>query len=62
MSKVIFDITRISNDKKNYTESFSLTELELIYDALNEYPQWNDDEDDNPTSRIMSRLYNLIEV
>jgi hypothetical protein len=36
--------------------------MELIYDALNELPQWNDDEDDNPTSRIMSKLYNMIEV
>lgn len=62
MSKVIFDITRIGNNMKEYTESFSLTELELIYDALNEFPQFNDDEDDNPTSRIMNKLYNLIEV
>ena len=62
MSKVLFDITRIGNNMKEYTESFSLTQLELIYDALIEYPQWNDDEDDNPTSVIMSKLYNLIEV
>jgi hypothetical protein len=35
--------------------------LGLIYDALNDYPQWNDDEDDNPTSVIMSKLYNMLE-
>jgi len=54
-----FELIR-SNDK--YTVSFTLEDLELIYDALNEYPQWNDDEDDTPTSVIMSKLYNLIEV
>jgi hypothetical protein len=46
---------------KNHAEKFSMDEMELIYDALNEYPQWNDDEDDNPTSIIMSKLYNLLE-
>jgi hypothetical protein len=46
---------------KSHTEKFSMDEMELIYDALNEYPQWNDDEDDNPTSIIMSKLYNLLE-
>jgi hypothetical protein len=47
---------------KKHAEKFSLEELELIYDALNEYPQWNDDDDDNPTSKIMNKLYNLLEV
>jgi hypothetical protein len=61
MSKeACFVLKRITG--KQYTEPFSLEELELIYDALNEFPQWNDDEDDNPTSRIMNKLYNLIEV
>jgi hypothetical protein len=46
---------------KHHTEKFSMDEMELIYDALNDYPQWNDDEDDNPTSRIMNKLYNLLE-
>jgi hypothetical protein len=46
---------------KNHAEKFSMDEMELIYDALNEYPQWNDAEDDNPTSVIMSKLYNLLE-
>lgn len=58
MNKAIFNIIR--ND--NYSVSLTLEDMELIYDALNEYPQWNDDEDDNPTSVIMSKLYNLIEV
>ena len=53
------DKISISSDK--YSEQFTLEQLELIYDALNEYPQWNDDEDDNPTSVIMSKLYNLLE-
>jgi hypothetical protein len=47
---------------KNYAEKLTQEQLELIYDALNDYPQWNDDEDDNPTSVIMSKLYNLIEA
>jgi hypothetical protein len=50
---------KVSNGK--HEEQFSLDDFELIYDALNEYPQWNDDEDDNPTSVIMSKLYNLLE-
>lgn len=44
-----------------YSEKFTEDELDLIYDALNHYPQWNDDEDDNPTSCIMNKLYNLLE-
>jgi hypothetical protein len=47
---------------KKHAEQISQDDLELIYDALNDYPQWNDDEDDNPTSVIMSKLYNLIEA
>jgi hypothetical protein len=63
MNKVIFELTRYKlGDRTNYNEKFNLEELELIYDALNEFPQWNDDEDDNPTSRIMNKLYNMIEV
>ena len=46
---------------KKISECFSSAEIELIYDALNEYPQWNDAEDDNPTSVIMCKLYNLLE-
>jgi hypothetical protein len=49
----------INNGK--HLEKFSFQDMELIYDALNDYPQWNDDEDDNPTSKIMNKLYNLLE-
>jgi hypothetical protein len=63
MSKVIFELTRYQlGDTTNYSEKLTLADMELIYDALNEFPQWNDDEDDNPTSRIMNKLYNMIEV
>jgi hypothetical protein len=53
---IVFEI-----DNGKMKERFSLDDFELIYDALNEYPQWNDDEDDNPASRIMNKLYNLLE-
>jgi hypothetical protein len=49
----------INNGK--HLERFSFQDMELIYDALNDYPQWNDDQDDNPTSKIMNKLYNLLE-
>lgn len=58
MNKAIFNIIR----SDNFSVSLTLEDMELIYDALNEYPQWNDDEDDNPTSVIMNKLYNLIEA
>ena len=62
MNNVIFELTRYTIGKDEYSEKLTLDEMELIYDALNEFPQWNDDEDDNPTSRIMNKLYNMIEV
>jgi len=62
MNDVIFELTRYSIGKDEYSIKLTLEQLELIYDALNDYPQWNDDEDDNPTSVIMSKLYNMIEV
>jgi hypothetical protein len=62
MKDVIFELTRYQIGKQEYSVKLKLDEMELIYDALNELPQWNDDEDDNPTSRIMSKLYNMIEV
>jgi hypothetical protein len=62
MNNVIFELTRYGIGKDEYSIKLKLDEMELIYDALNELPQWNDDEDDNPTSRIMSKLYNMIEV
>ena len=57
---VEFKISRILNGVET-TINFSDEQMGLIYDALNDYPQWNDDEDDNPTSVIMSKLYNLLE-
>jgi hypothetical protein len=62
MNNVIFELTRYGIGKDEYSIKLKLDEIELIYDALNELPQWNDDEDDNPTSRIMNKLYNMIEV
>jgi hypothetical protein len=62
MNDVIFELTRYDIGKDEYSIKLKMEELELIYDALNELPQWNDDEDDNPTSIIMSKLYNMIEV
>ena len=56
-----WEMTKINISSDKYSEQFTLEQLELIYDALNEYPQWNDDEDDNPTSVVMSKLYNLLE-
>jgi hypothetical protein len=58
---VEFKITRIIDGKEQYSASFDEEQLGLIYDALNDYPQFNDDEDDNPTSQIMNKLYNLLE-
>ena len=46
---------------KKYSVKLSMADVALIYDALNDYPQWNDDEDDNPTSVIMGKLYDLLE-
>ena len=62
MNNVIFELTRYTIGKEEYSIKLTLEQLELIYDALNELPQFNDDEDDNPTSIIMSKLYNMIEV
>jgi hypothetical protein len=57
----IFTIGRTGGDVSEYKVQFTVDQMALIYDALNDYPQWNDDEDDNPTSVIMSKLYNLLE-
>ena len=57
----VFKMTyKLTKNKLSYT--FTQDDMELIYDALNDYPQWNDDEDDNPTSIIMNKLYNLLEA
>jgi hypothetical protein len=62
MKDVIFELTRYQIGKQEYSVKLTLEQLELVYDALNEFPQFNDDEDDNPTSVVMSKLYNMIEV
>ena len=62
MNNVIFELTRYQIGKDEYSVKLTLEQLELVYDALNEFPQFNDDEDDNPTSVVMSKLYNMIEV
>jgi hypothetical protein len=58
---VEFKISRVIEGKLDLTVTLTEEQLGLIYDALNDYPQWNDDEDDNPTSIIMSKLYNMLE-
>ena len=35
----------IKRNTDNYSVEFDIDQLCLIYDALNDYPQWNDDED-----------------
>lgn len=59
---IVFELKRIIKNKPEYTVSFTQDEMEIIYDALNELEYMNDDEDDNPTSVIMNKLYNMIEV
>ena len=61
MSKAIYSITRTVEGKSDYTVTMTDDDMDLIYEALNDYPQWNDDEDDNPTSVIMNKLYNMLE-
>ena len=61
MNDVIFELTRYKIGSDEYSVKLTMEQLELIYDALNDYPQWNDDEDDNPTSVIMNKLYNMLE-
>ena len=52
----------VKRESDGYEVNLTLEQMELIYDALNDLPQWNDDEDDNPTSIVMSKLYNMIEI
>jgi len=61
MSKATYSITRTVQGKADYTVTMTDDDMDLIYEALNDYPQWNDDEDDNPTSVIMNKLYNMLE-
>jgi len=52
----------IKRNTDGYEVVLDIEQMCLIFDALNDYPQWNDADDDNPTSVIMSKLYNLIET
>jgi hypothetical protein len=61
MSRAIYSITRKVEGMADYTVIMTNDDMDLIYEALNDYPQWNDDEDDNPTSVIMNKLYNMLE-
>ena len=54
----IFEIKGMND----YSVKLSFADMDLIYDALNMYEDWNDDEDDNPQSVIMNKLYNLLEA
>ena len=56
MSKVIYKITRIIENQPEYTVEMSENDMDLVYEA------WNDDEDDNPPSVIMNKLYTMLEV
>jgi len=58
---IVFELKRLIDNKPEYTVSLSEEELGMIYDALNEYGYQDDDLDDNPSSVIMNKLYNLLE-
>lgn len=60
MSKVMFKITRIGENMKEYTETFTEDQLGLIFDSLEDYG-FADDGDDNPASQVSAKLYNLLE-
>lgn len=59
---IVYELKRLIKNKPECVVTFSQEEMEIIYDALNELEYMNDDEDDNPTSVIMNKLYNMIEV
>lgn len=59
---VIFELKRLIKNRPEYTVTFTQEEMEIMYDALNELEYMNDEADDNPTSVIMNKLYNMIEV
>lgn len=59
---VIYELKRLIKNKPEYVVAFTQEEMEIMYDALNELEYMNDEADDNPTSVIMNKLYNMIEV
>ena len=58
---IVYELKRLIKNKPEYTVSFSQSDIEMIYDALNEYG-YEDIDDDNQPSVIMNKLYNMIEV
>ena len=58
---IVYELKRLIKNKPEYTVSFTLSDIEMIYDALNEYG-YEDIDDDNQPSVIMNKLYNMIEV
>ena len=58
---IVYELKRLIKNKPEYTVSFSQSDVEMIYDALNEYG-YEDIDDDNQPSVIMNKLYNMIEV
>lgn len=59
---IVYELKLLINNKPEYVVSFTQAEIEMIYDALNEFGYKDDDLDDNPSSVIMNKLYNMIEV
>lgn len=59
---IVYELKRLIKNKPEYVVSFTQAEVEMIYDALNDYGYQDDDLDDNPSSVIMNKLYNMIEV
>jgi hypothetical protein len=58
---IVYELKRLIKNKPEYTVSFTQSDIEMIYDALNEYG-YEDIDDDNQPSVIMNKLYNMIEV
>ena len=58
---IVYELKRLIKNKPEYTVSFTQSDIEMIYDALNEYG-YKDIDDDNQPSVIMNKLYNMIEV
>jgi hypothetical protein len=58
---IVYELKRLIKNKPEYTVNFTQSDIEMIYDALNEYG-YEDIDDDNQPSVIMNKLYNMIEV
>lgn len=59
---IVYELKRLIKNRPEYVESFTQAEVIMIYDALNDYGYKDDELDDNPSSVIMNKLYNMIEV